>query len=188
MRGIGPKRSKPAAARMASRSTCAATKSAAAFKIASSSGSSSACTSPKCRSGKATLASLGKAPSTAMPACAIPSRSKRSWRGEATLFKITPASRKPARYCCNPSATAPAVCACPPASITSTTGQSKCSARSALAPWPQAPALATPSCSPIAPSAMTISAPSALDKSPATWPCPMAQESRLNDARPVAAR
>ena len=59
---------------------------------------------------------------------------------------------------------------------------------SALLPNPLCPRVATPSKSPIDPSATQISAPAAWLAMAPSRPGPIAQLSRLNDARPQAAK
>ncbi len=67
----------------------------------------------------------------------------------------------PGRSLRNPSAVAAADCACPPTSSTSTTGHPIRRAVSALLPKPLCPRVATPSKSPMDPSATQMSAPAA---------------------------
>jgi len=177
-----------AAAIRASRSTQSRTSCDASAIKACRAGCSSACTRPRWRSGIAMAARLGRTPKTTSPASAIPSRISASCRGEATRLRITPATRTPGRNRAMPCATAAAVCACPLASITRTTGQPIRCAKSALAPLPVAPGAATPSNSPIDPSARTRSAPSATVNIPSSIPGGIAQVSRLNEKRPLAAR
>src|SRR5204863_318306 len=96
----------------------------------------------------------------------------RQWR-ERNDFR---ASQPPSLYRAQPSATAAAVSVCPVTSSTSTTGQPRRAARSAVAPVPHCPRAAAPSNNPITPSAMEISAPAeALVARFAISPSPIAQ-------------
>ena len=85
-----------------------------------------------------------------------------------------------------PCASAAAVCDCPEASSTTTTGQPVSAAISALAPFPDSPGSGTPSNRPIEPSASAMSPPRAICA--ASTPAPIAHESRLKLSRPQAAR
>ena len=51
-----------------------------------------ACTRPRWRSGSASAASRGRAPSTGMPSAAMASATSARWRSLATRFRITPAT------------------------------------------------------------------------------------------------
>ena len=82
-----------AKARTAARSTCVATKSAIASRMAPRRGSSPACTSPRCRSGRASVSERGSAPTTVKPACVNASAARRRWRSLATRFRTMPPTR-----------------------------------------------------------------------------------------------
>ncbi len=111
-----------------------ATKPANPSSRASSSAVSLACTRPRWRSGSTISACFGKAPITFIPAASTPALASSRWRGLPILFSTTPAIFTRASNKAQPLATAPADCACPEASSTSSTGRPSAAATSAEAP------------------------------------------------------
>ena len=93
-----------------------------------------ACTRPRWRSGSASAASRGMAPSTGMSRAAIASATSRTCRSLPTRFSTTPPIRTSGSWEAKPRTTAAADCDCPATSMTSSTGRPSRAARSADAP------------------------------------------------------